>query len=106
MDPRDGQVDEAGGRCDACGEGVSADRVRVLARRDDVVFAELPCAACGSVGLAIFVPSAAAGPAGALANRPIVPDDVLDMHVFLAGWSGDLRSLVDAPVGPRPPEAA
>ena len=82
--------------CAACGRPVPAERIRVLARRDDLAFAELPCAGCGSVGLAIFVGPAADAGGGARTDAPaVVPDDVLDMHLFLAGWTGDARGLVE-----------
>jgi hypothetical protein len=109
MDPRDLPIDPtSAAECDACQRPVPRDRVRVLARRDDVVFAELPCAECGSVGLAIFVGATDDGPATgeAAASPPLAGDDVLDMHLFLAGWSGDLRSLVDPATRRGPSEAA
>jgi len=77
-----------GAACAACGHPVPPDAVRVLAERDDLAFAELSCPACGSVSLAIVL---AAAPAAA---RPAIgPDDVLDMHRFLADYTGDVRSL-------------
>jgi hypothetical protein len=101
MDPRDLASDLLdGAECGACGRPVPPHRVRVLASRDDLAFAELPCAACGSTSLAIFVGTGeTAGTAGtattAPAPEPISTDDVLDMHRFLASWSGDLRGLVE-----------
>ena len=99
MDPRDGPFDLVdGAECAACGRPVAAEQVRILAHRDDVAFAEVPCAACGSRSLAIFVAGPVQGDAPPDTRRdelpPIAPDDVLDMHEFLAGWRGDLRSLV------------
>ena len=99
MDPRDGPFDLVdGAECAACGRPVPAHDVRILAHRDDVAFAEVPCEACGSRSLAIFVASASAltgdAPSDAAQSQPpIGPDDVLDMHEFLAAWRGDLRSL-------------
>ncbi len=78
-----------GGQCAACGRPVPVAAARVLASRDDLIFAELPCSACGSVSLAILIGSSPSAP-----PEPVGPDDVLDMHLFLARWSGDLRSLV------------
>lgn len=100
MEPRDRPFDVVdGAECAACGMAVPADDVRILAQRDDLAFAELPCPHCGSVSLAILVgppgdqlPSET--PGSARATDPIGPDDVLDMHLLLAGWDGDLRSLV------------
>lgn len=83
-----------GGECAACGRAVPVDAARVLASREDLVFAELPCSACGTTSLSILV-----GPASSPVGDAVGPDDVLDMHLFLAAWSGDLRSLVSRPAG-------
>ena len=103
MDPLEPSFNRLGGAaCGACGRPVPADRVRVLASRDDLSFAEVPCAPCGSVGLAIFVAGSAEldGPEGQPAGpAPISPDDVLDMHRFLAQWSGGLRALLAPEAG-------
>ena len=104
MEPRDRPSDTMDrAECAACGRPVPIHRIRVLARRDDLAFAEVPCAACGSVGLAMFVGSrpevadAAAEPLPT--RRAITFDDVLEMHRFLEAWTGDARSLVE-PAGP------
>jgi hypothetical protein len=89
-----------GADCAACGSSVPASRVRLLAERDDLVFAELGCPSCGSVSLAIVVkaaptPDAPILPeAGALGGAPLGADDVLDMHQFLEGYRGDVRGLL------------
>jgi hypothetical protein len=108
MDPRDHPSDlVSDADCAACGRPVPRERVRVLARRDDLAFAELPCEQCGSVSLAIFVGPPDAAPASGAAPAPgspaIGPDDVLDMHLLLAGWTGDLRTLVGGPDRARGP---
>jgi hypothetical protein len=99
MDSRDHSPDTAARVvCGACDRPIPPAQARILAHRDDLVFADLRCDACGSVSLAMFAGEAIewlraeAAPAGS----PIRPDDVLDMHLLLAGWSGDLRSLVDS----------
>jgi hypothetical protein len=89
-----------GADCAACGASVPASRVRLLAERDDLVFAELGCSSCGSVSLAIVVRAAptfdapVSPEAGARAGAPLAADDVLDMHEFLAGYRGDVRGLL------------
>jgi hypothetical protein len=96
MEPRDHPSDTMDrAECSACGRRVPGERIRVLARRDEITFAELPCASCGSTGLAIFVstPGAAAEP------PPVSADDVLDMHRFLAAWHGDVRGLLQPSAG-------
>jgi hypothetical protein len=83
--------------CGVCREPVAHDRTRLVASRDDLVFLELHCRACSSVTLGfVFTDGAAGLPesvrlAGA---RPVSADDVLDMHQYLGGWRGDLRSLL------------
>ncbi len=90
MEPRDHPSDTMDrAECAACGRRVPGEHIRVLARRDEITFAELPCASCGSTGLAIFV-----GAAGLSQPPPVSADDVLDMHRFLAACHGDVRGLL------------
>ena len=98
MEPRERPSDTMDrAECAACGRRVPGERIRVLARRDDLTFAELPCASCGSTGLAIFMGGAGTGALTEAADRPTVTsDDVLDMHRFLTSWHGDVRGLLDA----------
>lgn len=81
--------------CSVCGERVPGDRVRLLAWRDEIAFLQLECPGCLSTTLGFAVegrPEEAAGePVG---RPPVSTDDVLDMHQFLAGWRGDLASLL------------
>jgi hypothetical protein len=110
MDPRDTPDPIIGGAdCAACGSTVPGSRITLLAERDDLVFAELACATCGSNSLAIVV-RAAPTPDPAMhasrdrgRGRPAVStDDVLDMHEFLVRYDGDLRRLVDRDDRARP----
>jgi len=56
MDPRDDLDSLAGGvGCAACGEIVPGDAIRILARRDDIVFVEVACPGCRSESLGIVV---------------------------------------------------
>ena len=54
MDPRD-RIREtlAGVGCTACGVPVPAERILVLAEREDLVFVEVRCAMCGSEALGL-----------------------------------------------------
>jgi hypothetical protein len=89
-----------GAECAACGSAVPGSRIHLLAERDDLVFAELGCPSCGSVSLAIVVRAAPTPDApvarepGASPGAPLGPDDVLDMHQFLASYRGDVRGLL------------
>jgi hypothetical protein len=56
MDPRDDLDSLADGvDCAACGQFVPSDRVRVLARRDDIAFVEIHCPGCRSESLGIVI---------------------------------------------------
>jgi hypothetical protein len=56
MDPRDDLGSLAGGvDCAACGSFVPTDRIRVLARREDISFVEIDCATCRSESLGIVI---------------------------------------------------
>ena len=95
--------------CTACGGPLEADRIRVLAERDDLAFVELPCASCGSAALAVVTGAGSGSPhvdlsgSGELAvgaedgfspAPPIDEDDVLAMRELLRSHRGDLRSLL------------
>ena len=110
MDPRDRLRSLiAGVGCTICGHPLAADRIRILAQRDDLYFVELPCAGCDAATLGmVSAPDDAPGsldvaPYGELdaydeawlAGRPAVSaDDVADMRDFLAGYRGDLLHLL------------
>lgn len=95
--------------CTACGGPLEADRIRVLAERDDLAFVELPCASCGSAALAVVTGAGSGEPQVDLSERdeppageehdhsgapPIDEDDVLAMRELLRSHRGDLRSLL------------
>jgi hypothetical protein len=62
MDPRDDLDSLADGvDCAACGRFVPTDRIRVLARRDDIAFVEIHCPACRSESLGIVIAADVAG---------------------------------------------
>ena len=113
MDPRDDLDSLAGGvDCAACGNFVPADRIRVLARRDDISFVEIDCPACRSESLGIVIGDDHGGLAAGYGEfgpddrdrfheaLPIGPDDVHHVHDLLA--RGGLAALVgrtDPPAG-------
>ena len=125
MDPRDDLDSLADGvDCAACGQFVPTDRIRVLARRDDIAFVEIHCPGCRSESLGIVIVSedessddeidadVAVGPGhvyGEFGARdrerfrealPIGPADLDLVHDLLA--RGGLAALVD---GSEPPSA-
>jgi hypothetical protein len=126
MDPRDQLrplLDGVG--CTVCGSPVPAERIRILAHRDDLAFVELDCPGCGSTTLAML--EAADDPEGGLIREaptfgeltpaeearrlgsgPITAADVRAARAFLAGWEGDLVGLLgrDEADGRREPPAS
>lgn len=109
MDPRDPLSALPDGLfCTVCNEPVPADRIRLLARREDLAFIQVVCAHCGSTALEFLADPVAveADPmAGEVvpAREVISPDDVFAMHEFLADWQGDIQTLVAQPGGPATP---
>jgi len=95
MDPLDHLGTRLDGQqCTVCDAAVPADRVKLLAWREDLAFLELDCADCLSTTLG-FVMTSQAGDGGHRAPAPpISSDDVLDMHQLLATWRGDLTGLL------------
>ena len=95
MDPREpARLDDVA--CAVCREPVPHDQARLLASRDDLAVVELRCGACASVTVGfVFAPDIH----DALRSRPaparVSADDVLDMHLYLEAWQGDLRSLLN-----------
>jgi predicted RNA-binding Zn-ribbon protein involved in translation (DUF1610 family) len=71
--------------CTACGASVPPDRIRILARRDDLSVVELACPACGVTAIDMTTDHAA-----------VTSADVEAMRTMLADWRGDLRGLLDA----------
>ncbi len=120
MDPRDDLDSLAGGvDCAACGRFVPTDRIRVLARRDDIAFVEIHCAACRSESLGIVIAGTdddreqtAVGPGRAYGEfgpgdeerfREALPIDRADLDRVRDLLSrGDLGALVG---GTEPPAA-
>jgi hypothetical protein len=121
MDPRDDLDSLAGGvGCAACGEIVPGHRIRILARRDDLVFLEVTCPACRSESLGIVVTTAdEESPFDADAATlpiwgefdpddvarfrdasPIAPSDVETVRRLLA--TGGLAALVGEPPASGP----
>jgi hypothetical protein len=122
MDPRDQLrplLDGVG--CTVCGSPVPAERIRILAHRDDLAFVELSCPGCGSTTLAMlqaaddadglvsdlaaFGELTPADEARRLGTGPITGEDVRAARAFLAKWNGDLVGLLggDEPDRRDPP---
>jgi hypothetical protein len=81
--------------CTVCEERVPIDRICLLARRDDLLFLQADCHACGSRSFGFVAEAIAVSEADRLAGgQPISSNDVLDMHAFLQAWTGDLETVV------------
>jgi hypothetical protein len=121
VDPRDDLDSLADGvDCAACGQFVPTDRIRVLARRDDIAFVEIHCPACRSESLGILIASedggevepTAVGPGWRYGEfgpgdeerfreaLPIGPADLDTVHELLS--RGGITALVG---GSEPPAA-
>src|SRR5262245_27426897 len=125
MDPRDQLrplTDGVG--CAVCGSLVPAERIRILAHRDDLAFVELTCPGCGSTtlgmlqaaddgGVILDVPHfgelTPADEARRSGSGPLTAEDVHAARDFLAAWDGDLVGLwqpSDEPDSRREPPAS
>jgi hypothetical protein len=101
MDPRDDLESLAGGvDCAACGESVPVDRIRVLARREDIAFVEIHCLVCRSESLGIVIETDEASD-----DRPQGVDDVIAVGPGRAygefGPADDERFRDAAPIGAK-----
>jgi DNA-directed RNA polymerase subunit RPC12/RpoP len=119
MDHRGLRAHLAGAACTSCGAAIPSDRIDVLADRGDLAFVELRCPACGSRTVAMVLGPAHGLPAVVLdvdggpvlgtgthpvpastsrppvdGRSPVSGRDVLAMRTFLAGWEGDVRSML------------
>ena len=119
MDHRGLRARLTGAGCTSCGSAIPVDRISVLADRGDLAFVELTCPRCGSATMGVVITEEPADPVldtaphpeldpaseARLAGRPAIGEtDVREMRRFLAGWRGDLRTLVDdgtRTAGPR-----
>jgi transcription elongation factor Elf1 len=104
--------------CPACGRRYRGSRIRLLAERDGLFFVDLDCSRCGSRTVAIVTVELDESEVAiidasdielAVDDEPehlgeelpaaaalVTADDVLEMHEFLAGFDGDMRTLLAA----------
>ena len=99
--------------CAACGQAYGDGHIRLIAQREELFFVDLSCDHCGSQAVAIVtiqidgdtatLDSGELVPADALATTdaertddaaPISADDVLDAHVLLEDFDGDVHQLI------------
>ena len=90
-------------RCTVCDERVPAERLQLLAWREELVFLQIDCGSCLSTTLGFVVSGTPDAPEDLPTASPITSDDVLDMHQFLSSWRGDLSALLGSGDGrPEP----
>lgn len=95
MDPLDHLGTHLDGhRCSVCDAAVPAERVKLLAWREDLRFLQLDCASCLSTTLGFAMTSQSGDDGHPAPAAPVSSDDVLDMHELLATWRGDLTGLL------------
>jgi hypothetical protein len=108
MDPRDRTPPfEHGVDCAVCGRNVPAERIRILASRDDLTFVELACESCRSESLGMIVGGETENgslrhgeflPADDARFREALPIDAEDLvTVRRLLETGDLEGLVGRP---------
>ncbi len=95
-------------RCSGCGQHYEAEDVHVHSHRGQVWLASLTCHQCGLRAMVMAAmqapgeeaepPVAAPDDAQELATLrtlgPITADELLDLHRFLEGFSGDMQNLI------------
>jgi hypothetical protein len=118
MDHRGLRARLAGAGCTSCGAAIPSDRIDVLADRGDVAFVELHCPACSSRTVGLVLGPEHGMPATQLdtdphpdteplsearlaGGPPVTTGDVRTMRAFLAGWQGDVRTMLSEPGGRR-----
>ena len=91
-------------KCAVCGSDYQAERVHVIAQQGDLLVARVTCPECSTQGL-IFATMKAGEPSSigeldpeeweAFGKMPkLTVDDVLDMHLLLRDYQGDMKELL------------
>jgi len=90
-------------QCPKCGESLADCQLEMVAHQDDQSLVKVTCAHCQDVRVIAVAIAAEAAPAPVIEVRdepveklgaPITTDDVLDARLALAGFEGDLASLL------------
>jgi DNA-directed RNA polymerase subunit RPC12/RpoP len=96
--------------CAACGQPYGEGHVRLIAQREEIFFLDLTCPHCGSQAVAIVTIQADGEADGSAdhhveargvvrsaedGSRSVVSvDDVIDAHVLLRDFEGDVHQLI------------
>ena len=94
--------------CPVCGRSLKGCDVQVLSHEDERFHLQVTCAQCqvtfivvlaiagGAVDeIAAMTPEAA--PVTAVETEPISVDEILDLHLYLKGFQGTLKDLIQHP---------
>jgi hypothetical protein len=92
-------------QCPKCGESLADCQLEMVAHQDDQSLVKVTCAHCQDVRvIAVAIAAEAEAPAAPVIEvrdepaeelgAPITTDDVLDARLALAGYEGDLASLL------------
>jgi len=94
-------------RCPVCGESMADCGIKVLAQQGNRALVRVTCSSCNDENLLQIVIQTEADLSTEPARpalfdeprpadgAPIAGDELLDLHSFLADWSGDLRELTE-----------
>ena len=104
--------------CAACGQPYGEAHIRLLARREELYFVDLSCPHCGSQAVAIVtvqvdgetmdsvggetLEATLMDRDGAAEPPAVSVDDVIDAHVLLRDFEGDVHQLIARFDGRRP----
>ena len=89
-------------QCPKCGESLADCQLEMVAHQDDQSLVKVTCAHCQDMRvIAVAIAEAETAPVVDLRDEPvdelgapITSDDVLDVRLALAGFEGDLTSLL------------
>ena len=91
-------------KCGICGQPYESSNIHVMGHREDMWFLSVHCLSCKSQGLVAAVIKEGETPEAVpelttadiekfASYSPVDSDDVLDIHTFLEGYSGDFSAL-------------
>jgi hypothetical protein len=89
-------------QCPKCGQSLADCQLEMVAHQDDQSLVKVTCAHCQDMRvIAVAIAEAETAPVPDLRDEPvdelgapITSDDVLDVRLALAGFEGDLTSLL------------
>jgi hypothetical protein len=94
--------------CPVCGRSLKGCDVQVLSHEEERFHIQVTCAQCQVTFIVVLAIAggaldeietvqAASTPEPAVALEPISVDEILDLHLFLKGYQGTLKELIQQP---------